>query len=184
DLNSLELDDHVADFQTRFGCGRILEFKGIEVSGVSKFRWLVADTQVGEEVRVRILRDGREKKLDLVLAERPDSEVASAVEGTVEEEGWLGIEVGGTGSPQARQLGIDPDEEGVVVLDIEEGGPSDDAGFRPGDIIVEIDNREIGNLRDYKKVRDSLKDRDKAIVFLVQRGAYTTFLAVKPQHGE
>jgi serine protease Do len=160
----------------------ITEFNGVEVTEVNKFRWIVADTPVGEEVEVAILRDGRKKNVDLVLTERPDAEVAQAVEEAVEEERWLGVEVSGVRSSEAQHMGIDPEEEGVVVIDIEPGSPAQEAGFRPGDIIVEIDNKDIEDLRDYQSARDSLKERTKAIVFLVKRDAFTTFLAVKPEN--
>ncbi len=158
----------------------IVEYDGVPVSDVNKFRWLVADSPVGEKVKLSVVRDGRKKKMDLVLVERPDAQQAQAT--PREPERWLGLEVGDVRSSKAQQLGIDPDEDGAVILDVEPGSPADEAGFRPGDIIVELDNGEIRNFDDYQDTMERIRDRTKAVVFLVKRGDFTTFLAVKPEN--
>jgi len=160
----------------------IVEYDGVRVSDVNKFRWLVADSPVGEEVDLKVLRDGRERTMDLALIERPDARVAQAT--PPEPERWLGLEVGDVRGADAQRLGIDTEEEGALIVDVEEGSPADDAGFRPGDIIVKLGEDEIRDLDDYRDALDGLKDHKKAVVFLVKRGDYTTFLAVKPENGE
>lgn len=156
----------------------IVEYDGVPVSEVNKFRWMVADTPVGNKVPLRVLRDGREKKIDFVVVERPDAELAAAE--PMEELRWLGIEVADVRSAEAERYGIDPGEKGVVIVGIDAASPAEDAGLRPGDIVVEVAGEAIESLRDYEKAQEQLEDREKAIVFLVKRGGYTTFVAVKP----
>jgi len=156
----------------------IVEYEGEPVADVNRFRWLVADTEVGERARLKVLRDGRERKVEVVLTERPDVAVA-AVE--PEEQTWLGLEVASVRSPEAERLGVDPDERGVVVIAVEDASPAEDAGLRPGDLLVEVGGESIRDLDDFYQVRERLQDREKAIVFLIKRSGYTSFVAVKPE---
>jgi S1-C subfamily serine protease len=51
-------------------------------------------------------------------------------------------------TPQiAEQLGLSQ-TEGVVVLSVVDGGPSDDAGLRPGDVLVRVDDEDIRSPED------------------------------------
>jgi hypothetical protein len=45
---------------------------------------------------------------------------------------------------------------------------------------MKIANEEIENINDYKKAAQSLKDKKKAILFLVSRDGEPLFIAVKP----
>ena len=49
------------------------------------------------------------------------------------------------------QLGLEPGTTAVVISDIETGNPASEAGLRPGDIIKEMNRKEIENLDDYRK---------------------------------
>ncbi len=158
----------------------IVEYDGIPVTDVNKFRWLVADSPVGDKVSLKVLRDGHMKNMSLVLVERPDAQVARAT--PQEAERWLGLEVDNPRSAKAQRLRIDPDEAGAVVVDVEAGSPAAEAGFRPGDVIVELGGDRIKDVEGYARAMDRLKGSSKAVVFLVKRGDYTTFLAVKPEN--
>ncbi len=81
-------------------------------------------------------------------------------------------------TPQiAESLGLES-TGGVVVTAIEPGGPGNEAGFRPGDVILEIDRQPIGNLKDFRSATAKIK-KGKGILFLIQRGETTLFLAMK-----
>ncbi len=67
---------------------------------------------------------------------------------------------------------------GVVVTSIEPGGPGIEAGFRPRNVILEIDRQPIGDLNDFRSTIVKIKKR-KSILFLIQRGETTLFLAMK-----
>ena len=165
----------------------LVEFAGVTVTNVSQFRMAVAAVAPGEEIDMEILREGRAKTLYATLQERPDALAAAPVlEDEPEEEAtrWLGIEVVSLDDPDAREMsrefGIEA-ESGVLVVDIEMGSPAADAGLLVGDVIVSISDREVGSLRDFRRIRDDLEDHDRAIAFMVQRGAYTYFVAIRPE---
>jgi serine protease DegQ len=63
------------------------------------------------------------------------------------EHAYLGL-VPGAITPQiAQQLGLSQ-TEGAVVLSVVNGGPADDAGLRPGDVVVRLDDEEVRSPED------------------------------------
>ncbi len=112
----------------------------------------------------------RDKFTALATEEKPKEE---------KRENWLGLEVATSTQALATQFNV-KFQPGVIVLRVEEGSPAEESRFVEGDIITKIDNEEIKNMDDYKKVGRSLKNREKPILFLVSRNEEFLFIAVKP----
>jgi len=159
----------------------IVRFDGEEVRDDDKFRLMVGNTPVGTSVPVEIVRGGDRKKLSVTIGERPtDNPLASA---EPEKEGtWLGLSVDDADKREIRrQFNLDRGQTGVVVLGVDPGSPADEAGIQEGDVITEVYAREVGSLKDYMSISESLKDREKPIAFLVRRGRSTSYVPVIPK---
>jgi len=65
-----------------------------------------------------------------------------------------------------------------VVTGVETGSPAEHAGIRVGDVILEIDRKPIGGLRDFGQVVSELT-KGSGILFLVKREDTTLFLALR-----
>ncbi len=63
------------------------------------------------------------------------------------ERGWLGVEALTLTPVLARRLGVD-EREGAVLLRLQRGGPADEGGLRPGDVVVAIDGRPVKDTVD------------------------------------
>ncbi len=125
----------------------VTSFAGTEITGVAQFRRVVAGVTPGQKVEVRIVRDGRPKVLTAVLEERSDTFVADEPASEEDETIWFGIDVVDLSDSMLADLDI-PAEEGVFVISVESGSPSEDAGVTPGDVIVKIgDTRRQGHGR-------------------------------------
>ena len=55
---------------------------------------------------------------------------------------------------------------GVMVDSVTKGSPADDAGFKEGDIIYEMDGEHIENMSDYESFLESKKPKDKVKVLI------------------
>ena len=55
---------------------------------------------------------------------------------------------------------------GVMVDSVTKGSPADDAGFKEGDIIYEMDGVHIENMSDYESFLESKKPKDKVKVLI------------------
>ena len=75
---------------------------------------------------------------------------------------------GGGGSGYGPDFGSVPDfdepPKGVRFADLRPGSPADKAGLKPGDILIEFDGKEIGNLYDFTYALRSHKAGDLVLV--------------------
>ena len=62
------------------------------------------------------------------------------------------------------------------VLEAEYRG--NEAGLRRGDVILEVDRKQIRDVKGLKDATAKIRD-GKSVLFLVQRGETTLFLAMK-----
>jgi hypothetical protein len=81
---------------------------------------------------------------------------------------------GAAGSGYGPQFGSVPDfnepPKGVRFADVREGTPAAKAGLRAGDILIEFDGREIGNLYDFTYALQSHKAGDNVLVKVLRNG--------------
>jgi serine protease Do len=157
----------------------ITTFDGKRVDDVERFRLLVADTPVNKKVRVGIVRSGKPRDLYVTMAERPaeeDLQRRARPAATM-----LGVRVESVTGETAKDLGIQ-EKEGVLVVDVVEGGNGDDAGLRRGDVIKEVNDRPVKDTLEYDAAIQRAKERSpqKPIVLLIKRGDSTRFIAVQP----
>lgn len=159
----------------------IIEYDGTPVSSIAQLQSLVAQTEVGKRIPVRVVREERERTIRVEIGEMPAEVAGLPPEEEAEgERGWLGMEVIEVGSDAARRYGVEA-EEGVLVADVEFGSPADAAGIRDGDVIRRIGKVDIEDAGDYEQARNRYRGEEKPIVFLIQRGEDTSFLAVRPE---
>lgn len=103
----------------------------------------------------------------------PSTTVISVVEQLLEDgqvsHPFLGIR-GATLTPQiAERFGIERDH-GVVVAEVVTGGPAEDAGIRPGDVIVSIAGEEIRSFGDLAGILRAHDVGDAIEVVVVRNG--------------
>jgi len=94
--------------------------------------YLVQSTEVGQKATLTVLRDGRERQVEVTIAARPSAQAEAnpAASQTVPAgSAWLGI-AGVTVSPEvAKAAGLAEDQQGVLIEEISSGSPADKAGL-------------------------------------------------------
>jgi serine protease Do len=80
---------------------------------------------------------------------------------------WIGIAA--LGPDAARRLGI-PLRRGLLIEEVYPGGPGHDAGLRPGDVILDVDGRPIGELTDLYRLLDRHRVGDELVLTVDRQG--------------
>jgi len=153
----------------------ILEFDHQKIHKMSELPRIVANTPVGKRVEVKVIRQGREEKLTVVVGELKEEKVAMARGFATEKE--LGLTVQDLTPEIAKHLGLS-EKAGVLVSEVKVGSPAHEAGIRRGDIIQEIDRQPIQDLEGYRGQMDKLKGKDD-ILMLIQREENTFFVVLE-----
>jgi len=151
----------------------IIAFDGKKVNEPKDLSWLVAETPVGKEVDVKLIREGKEIDLKLKIAEMIGEPMVSQAPGP-------GIGLGLTVDnlrPELREKYQIKARSGVVVLGVVPGSASYLAGLQAGDVILEINKLRVTDLKQYGQIMAKI-EQGRPILLLIQRSGQTFFVTI------
>jgi len=140
----------------------------------------IAETEPGKTVELSIVRDGKEMKVPVKLAERPENLAlngSSSTEPSRVTSKELGLSVEALTPKLAKQLGYQNDN-GVVVSDVTAGSSAEEAGLQRGDLIKEVNRHEVKTTGQFEKAVNKIKSGEP-LAFLVRRGQNTFFVGLQ-----
>ena len=91
--------------------------------------------------------------------------------------GWLGVSIQEVTPELAKSFGL-PAERGALVSDVVPEGPAEAAGFKRGDVILEMNGRRVKDYHDLPRMVASMSSGEKATFKLLRDGKETTLTAV------
>ena len=157
------------------------DFTGRGIRAVSQMRRHLA-VEVGREVAVHWLRQGKSQEGKLVIVKHPEP-----VRVSIEEFGLTVNEI----TPEdfySRQLFI---RDGLVVADIEAGSPAATSSYfgkplvEAGDVLLEVDGVPVKTVTDLRAVLDQLRRRQARQVLLkLQSGRTPSTVALDMSIGQ
>ncbi len=155
----------------------ILSWKGKKVEDARRLKFAVGATKPDEEVKVRILREGEEKTVEVKVGEKPGSGKLASGAGSSSDEGVLnGVGVADL-TPQVRnEFEIPSRVEGAVITQVDPNSAAAQAGLSPGDVILEINRKPVRNAEEAIRLTEDFGD-GKTLVKLWSRGG-THYLVV------
>ena len=157
----------------------IVAFEGKEITNGAALKNLVSSASPGQKITLTISREGKVQDINVVLEERSGAEMASSSSNDFEEFGLSVLDLTDELIEQYDiQRPMNSDIQGVVVVNIEEGGIAEESGMLEGDLITRIGRQKISNLKMFKE-EISEYEEDKKILFLVKRGNASRFLTLR-----
>lgn len=118
---------------------------------------IITHLEMGQKTKIIVLRNGKETDFIIPVGERPrEEELEVSRKEATSEKGWRGIQVVELTQNIKRQLGLTQDA-GVVVSGIESNTPGAGSGIREGDLIDEVDRKEVKNTEDFQKITSRIK---------------------------
>jgi len=162
----------------------IVAINGETIDDTNVLRNKVAGTQPGTEIKLKIVRDGQEQELPVVLDELNPENAKTAQPNENDrgaqrpnESGKLGLNLQPITPPIARQLELPEDTSGVVVTDVDQNGASAKVGVARGDVILTINRQPVSSLDEVQAALD--KAGDRPILLLIARKGQTVYLTVR-----
>jgi serine protease Do len=135
----------------------------------------VAETPVGRDVPIEVLRDGKRVTLTVKVAKLDEPErQAAAGGGPAAAE--LGIAARSLTADLAKSLDV-PEGRGVLVERVQDGSRAESAGLAAGDVIVEVDQQPVGSVAALRAALDR-HPAGKPVLMLVHREGQAIYLTV------
>ena len=157
----------------------IIAFEGKEITNGAALKNLVSSASPGQKIMLTISREGKVQDIDVVLEERSGAEMVGSSSNDFDEFGLSVLDLTDELIEQYDiQRPMNSDIQGVVVVNIEEGGIAEESGMFEGDLITRIGRQKISNLKMFKE-EISEYEEDKKILFLVKRGNASRFLTLR-----
>jgi serine protease Do len=147
----------------------ITEVNGQKIKSSHELTRIIADFHVGEKVKIKVLRDGKEKTFIVKIAKRQQAKIASSNMPYKKQE-VFGIQVSDLTPEIANRLNLQ-ETEGVVVTDVQSGSQGDDKGVQVRDIIKEINHKSINSVDDYNNAINKVKKGDTVSMFIKRANA-------------
>ncbi|RMF57010.1 MAG: DegQ family serine endoprotease [Calditrichaeota bacterium] len=152
----------------------VIKLNGKPVTNSAQLRNEIAATRPGTKVKLTVLRDGDEKTITVELGTLEPEKVSPESQEKVQK--LLGIQVEPLTSELAQQYGLKSSLKGVVVTTINPNSNAARAGLREGDLIMQVNKKDIESMQDFL---DAIKDvkRGDTILFKVMRRKNSFFIA-------
>ena len=142
----------------------VIEMDGKPLHSQTELRNRLGLTQVGTSVALTILRDKQRRDVKVTIAKPPTDQVLAKVEGRPALEG-------------ASYTTADSGDraKGVKVTDVERDSKAAQVGLKPGDIIVAVNRKSVGNIEEF---RTAMKESTRQTALFIKRAGEDVLLLV------
>ena len=164
----------------------IIGFDGKPVPEMRDLPRIVADTEIGTKADVKLLREGKERVVQVEVGRLEDAEKAEEPASEGPKSGGkndpttLGLALTSLTPPMRERYNVPDDVEGVLVTFVDPAGPAAEKRIQPGDVIVKVAQEEVRTPGDVSRIVGQEKDAGrKSVLLLVASGGDLSFIAVR-----
>jgi serine protease Do len=161
----------------------ILKFDGADVTELRGLPRIVAQTEVGRQVDIKLWREGQVRTVK-VRIERLDEGEAPPKPKKVEAKPAAQFVMGLSLAPMSDELraryDIDKSINGLVVTEVDPSSEASDKSIKPGDVILEVTNEKVLTLQEFTKRVRQLRDlkRKTALLLLADATGAMNYVTV------
>ncbi len=133
----------------------------------------IASSTVGDTVKVKLIREGKEKNVKVKLGKRPDGDPDTPA--LNKQYDLFGFKLQKLTPQISKQLGYPSNIMGLIVLEAKEGSQASQTNVRRGDLLLEVNHDKVGSLNAYTKKLDNIK-KGENVQLLFRRGNSHVFV--------
>lgn len=166
----------------------VIELNGEKVKGTSHLTRLIKGHSPGDAVTLKIVRDGEQKSIAVILGKRPKSELkivepllrdlymphADVYSLAYHSGSRIGVKVQSLTEQLGEYFGVE-DGQGALITEVEEDMPAEKAGLKAGDVIVEADGEDIEDTGDLVGVISEKEEGDKVKITVMRDRSSRSF---------
>jgi serine protease Do len=158
----------------------VIRFDGKDIKDPKDLSRVVADTAVGKDVEVVIIRKGKEETRKVTLGRLEDNDKAKEAAAKSKDEPpaekpvtqkALGLDLATLSKDLRTKYKIKDSVKGVIITGVDGASDAAEKRLSAGDVIVEVAQEAVTNAADVKKRVDQVKkDGKKSVLLLVANG--------------
>lgn len=138
----------------------------------------VEDMDIGVDAKLAVIRGGKELEIAVTLEETPDT----AADASTAEDTVLEYKVREVTFLDRVENDLSSDYVGVIVASVTPGSWAQVGDLKVGDILLEINDEPVADLRGFKKIVKKLgKEKPKRVKIFVRRQRTTAFVFMRPE---
>jgi serine protease Do len=160
----------------------ITKIDGQDVSDAGHLQVLIGAKRPGTEVRLEIARDGNQKVVPVTLAVMGKNAGSSATENASEGKGRWGLGISDLTPDVRQELQAPSDLQGAVIERVVPGSPADNAGLSRGEVIQQVDRKDVKTATDLKDALASVP-KGQDVLLLVWANGGSTFVVMHAPTG-
>jgi serine protease Do len=165
----------------------IIEFNGVPIDDSRSFPSIVGATEIGKEVPVIVMRDGKNMTLKVVVGQYEAAEEAGLIpsqrieiEAKKNTKEILGLTLRELTTQDRATIQLPAEVKGVLIMKVD---PYSEAyqtkGIRAGDIIVDVDGKTVTKAEEVLSMIDELRAKKKKNAILqIRRGENVLYIAL------
>jgi len=167
----------------------IVKFDGKDIDYSRDLPLVVAESPVGKEVDVVVLRKGTEMTVKVTLGRLEEGEQRAEAGGEADSEDGgpvatatvLGLTVGELTDEARSKFEIGPDVSGVIITEVAKNSAASERGVVAGDVITEIAQETVSTPSDVLDRISSLKEqgRRNALLMLASKTGELRFVTIR-----
>lgn len=155
----------------------IVRFEDEDVRDPAHLKNMVSASEPDRNVKVEIIRNGRNKTVTVRLEELPSEHTLASKPNKEKEESEFGLSVEDVSAPLRDRFDIEASVTGVVVTSVRPGSAADRAGIRVGDVITRVGTKTVSKAKDFhQQVRES--ERNQMVLLHLRSGDVARFLTL------
>jgi serine protease Do len=155
----------------------IVRYDGKEVSDTRQLRNLVAATAPGSNVRIAVIRNGKERTLNATIGKMTAATAATSRPSgkAADQLDRLGLNVQTLTPELARRYDLQG-ESGVIITGVDPDSPAAIANLQAGDLIVEANRVPVANVGEFQ---DALGKSPDQLLLLIKRNGASLFVVIQ-----
>jgi len=140
----------------------VIAYQSRQITDASAFRNSVANSSIGQPVKIGIWRDGKKQEMLVTVGSLDDAKKAL----TAELKQQLGVVVRPLTVKEAENYGLTL-PQGVAVQWIDPNGPIGKAGFEIGDVILALNDHPIQDVDNFNEVMRAIPHHQKVVLLAI-----------------
>jgi serine protease Do len=147
----------------------ITKLDGRDVSDAGQLQVEVGQLQPGTTIHLDVLRDGKSITVPVTIEELGKGKNQESANNEEGRPRW-GVGLADLDSDTRQQLQAPDSVHGAVVAQVQPGSPADNAGLASGDVIQQINHKEVKSAQDVKQALSEIPKGQDALVLVWANG--------------